>query len=420
MTRKRPRAINRISLLAFLVLSGMLSVLFQPVVSFALTEEELKAVIDQKNAELEKVNAEIQKTQNTLSATSAYASTLAKQISTIDKSINQVALNIRSSELTIDKLSLQIASLEEAVAEQEQELAHKRSAIGQTLRQMQEKDNENLLMVFLKSKSLAEGLATSQNILDLNEGLLVAVSDIERIKAQINQQIDEVSEKKEIKENESETLRAKKAIIEDQKAERSTILKNTKNQESAYQAMLRELEEKQAAIAKQIDDIEAQLRKDFDPALIPAAGAGELGYPVASPRLTQTYGATAFAQRAYRSGFHNGVDYGMSIGTPIFAAEDGEVVAAVATTSKLQYGYYILIKHHNNLSTLYAHLSRFAVTKGAQVKRGDIIGYSGNTGYVTGPHLHFVVYQSATVQLKSIAGAGLVPVGVTLNPLNYL
>lgn len=405
---------------AVLTVISLVTLSFQPSITYALTAEELKAVMDKKTAELEKVNAEIEKTQNTLNATAAYASTLQKQIGSIDKSINQVALNIRSSELTIDKLALQIAQLEDAVAEQERELGNKRGAISETLRQMQEKDNENLLMVFLKSQSLAEGLAKSQSILDLNDGLLVAVSEIERIKEQINQQIEEVSGKKVSKEKESATLKAKKSIIEDQKAERSSILKSTKSQESAYQAMLAELEKQQEAIAREVDEIEAKLRGEFDQSLIPTPGKGELGYPIASLRLTQGYGNVPGACKYYKSCFHNGVDYGAPIGTPVLAAEDGEVIAASTATSKLQYGYYVLIKHDNNLTTLYAHLSKIAAVKGTRVQRGEVIGYIGQTGYSFGPHLHFVVYQSATVKLQTLGGAGLVPLGVTLNPLNYL
>ncbi len=399
---------------------SVLSLTSVPMTALALTAEELKAAIDAKNAELEKINAQIEKTQSTLKATSVYASTLQKQIGTIDKSINQVSLNIKSSELTIDKLALQIASLEDTVEEQERDLAAKRVSISETLRNVQEKDNENLLIVFLKSESLADGLAKSQGILDLTDGLLDAVSDIQRIKEEITQQINEVSDKKSTKEKESQTLKAKKSIIEDQKAERSAILKQTKNQESAYQAMLTELEKQQQTIAKEVDDIEAKLRGEFDQSLIPTPGAGELGYPIATLRLTQGYGNVPGACKYYKSCFHNGVDYGAPIGTPILAAEDGEVVAASTATSKLQYGYYVLIKHDNNLSTLYAHLSKVAAVKGTRVKRGEVIGYLGQTGYAFGPHLHFVVYQAATVKLQVIGAAGLVPLGVTLNPLNYL
>lgn len=399
---------------------SVLSLTIQPTTALALTAEELKAAIDAKNAELEKINQQIEKTQSTLKATSVYASTLQKQIGTIDKTISQVALNIRSSELTIDKLALQIASLEDTVEEQEKDLAAKRVSISETLRNVQEKDNENLLIVFLKSDSLADGLAKSQGILDLTDGLLDAVSDIQRIKEQITQQIEEVSNKKSTKEKESQTLKAKKAIVEDQKAERSAILKQTKNQESAYQAMLSELEKQQETIAKEVDDIEAKLRGEFDQSLIPTPGKGELGYPLATLRMTQGYGNVPGACKYYKSCFHNGVDYGAPVGTPILAAEDGEVVAASTATSKLQYGYYVLIKHDNNLTTLYAHLSKVSAIKGSRVKRGEVIGYLGQTGYAFGPHLHFVVYQAATVKLQTIGAAGLVPLGVTLNPLNYL
>jgi murein DD-endopeptidase MepM/ murein hydrolase activator NlpD len=135
--------------------------------------------------------------------------------------------------------------------------------------------------------------------------------------------------------------------------------------------------------------------------------------------MTQAYGATKFAQKAYKTKFHNGVDFAVPIGTPVLAAEDGVVLMA-GNNGRVQYGKYIVIKHSNGLATLYGHLSRHAVATGSAVKRGDIIGYSGNTGYSTGAHLHFTVYLSSTVQLKAIGGAGVVPVGYTLNPSDYL
>ena len=93
----------------------------------------------------------------------------------------------------------------------------------------------------------------------------------------------------------------------------------------------------------------------------------------------------------------------------------------VSRWQKYQYGRYVLIKHDNNLSTLYAHLSRQVVARGATVKRGDLIGYSGNTGYSTGPHIHLTVYWAPSVQMKSVPpAAGLVPVGVTIDPNDYL
>lgn len=83
---------------------------------------------------------------------------------------------------------------------------------------------------------------------------------------------------------------------------------------------------------------------------------------------------------------HGGVDFAINIGEPIYAVFDGVVRVAQVNGG---YGNMILIRHYNNLETLYGHLSKIKVKAGQIVKAGDIIGYSGNTGFSTGPHLHF-------------------------------
>ncbi len=96
-------------------------------------------------------------------------------------------------------------------------------------------------------------------------------------------------------------------------------------------------------------------------------------------RLSSTYG-----WRWNRP--HGGIDFAIKIGEPIYAAFDG--VVRVAKTNG-GYGKMVLIRHFNNLETLYGHLSKILVDVGQEVKAGDTIGYSGNTGFSTGPHLHF-------------------------------
>ncbi|MGZ5276658.1 MAG: M23 family metallopeptidase, partial [Caldimonas sp.] len=85
---------------------------------------------------------------------------------------------------------------------------------------------------------------------------------------------------------------------------------------------------------------------------------------------------------------HNGVDYGAPSGTPVRTIGDGVVEFAGWQNG---YGNVIHIKHGNELSTVYAHLSRIDVAKGAKVEQGDTIGAVGQTGWATGPHLHFEV-----------------------------
>ncbi|MFA7081453.1 MAG: peptidoglycan DD-metalloendopeptidase family protein [Bacteroidales bacterium] len=83
---------------------------------------------------------------------------------------------------------------------------------------------------------------------------------------------------------------------------------------------------------------------------------------------------------------HGGIDFALNTGEPIYSVFDGVVRVAQVNGG---YGNMILVRHFNNLETLYAHLSKMIVKVGQEVKAGDIIGYSGNTGFSTGPHLHF-------------------------------
>jgi len=86
--------------------------------------------------------------------------------------------------------------------------------------------------------------------------------------------------------------------------------------------------------------------------------------------------------------FHSGVDIGSSYGHPIVAPADGVVTM---TDTMGGYGKTIMISHGNGISTRYGHLSGFAVTTGQHVQRGEVIGYVGESGRSTGPHLHYEV-----------------------------
>jgi murein DD-endopeptidase MepM/ murein hydrolase activator NlpD len=103
-------------------------------------------------------------------------------------------------------------------------------------------------------------------------------------------------------------------------------------------------------------------------------------WPVSGP-VTSPFG--------YRWGrLHAGIDIGVGYGTPIHAAASGTVVLAGWTGG---YGNYTCIDHGGGLATCYAHQSSYAVSSGAQVSQGQVIGYVGNTGHSFGAHLHFEV-----------------------------
>lgn len=100
---------------------------------------------------------------------------------------------------------------------------------------------------------------------------------------------------------------------------------------------------------------------------------------------------------------HDGVDFRARIGTPIYATGDGVVKFAGRRGT---YGILLEIDHGFGYETRYAHLSRFSdgIRPGKRIKRGDIVGYTGNTGVTTGPHLHYEVRKN----------------GRAVDPLNYL
>ena len=85
---------------------------------------------------------------------------------------------------------------------------------------------------------------------------------------------------------------------------------------------------------------------------------------------------------------HNGVDFKAPVGTPVYAPADGEVTFSGYQRAA---GYYVIIKHQSNYSTVYMHLSKSEVKRGQQVRVGQIIARSGNTGRTTGPHLHYEI-----------------------------
>lgn len=88
---------------------------------------------------------------------------------------------------------------------------------------------------------------------------------------------------------------------------------------------------------------------------------------------------------------YNGVDLAAPIGTHIRAAAGGTVIVAKTSGWNGGYGLYVVIRHPNGVQTLYAHMSKVAVTVGQQVAQGELIGYVGSTGRSTGPHCHVEV-----------------------------
>ena len=152
--------------------------------------------------------------------------------------------------------------------------------------------------------------------------------------------------------------------------------------------------------SKKIDQLTKQLylqSKSFDEIIELAKNKSKMlaSIPAIQPvankdlkRMTSGYGYRIHPIYKTRK-MHYGMDYSAKVGTEIYATGDG--VVSKVKRSKRGYGNYVKINHGYGYETLYAHMSKYIVKKGQKVKRGEVIGYVGNTGISTVPHLHYEV-----------------------------
>ena len=414
----------------FLLASGMAS---QKVFGqLASSKEDLQSKIQQKTQELQTISAQLQEAQKNLSQTQGERQTLQKQVNAYQSTINQLNLSIKEDTLSIQKLNLEVDSLSYDLTDIQNSMKDKKAAVNQIILNIQKSDNENanLLAMFLKSKTLADGVLETQSLSNMHNQLKVDMDNLAVLNDQYQDTLKEKNGKLSQAQLRQSNLSNRKTIITNQKEEQQTILVQTKNQEAIYQKQLSALKKLQDKIDAEIETMGMELRKNIDPRLLPAHDTSVLLDPVPKGVLSQGYGRTAFAVKTYKGQWHNGVDIAAPVGTEMFAPADGTVIN-VGNQDKFcpraAYGKFIVIKHDNGLTTLYGHMSLQVVSIGQKVARGQLIGYVGKTGWATGPHVHFTVFASQTLtpahtgypEGTKPSTCGPMPVGGDLNPLLY-
>jgi murein DD-endopeptidase MepM/ murein hydrolase activator NlpD len=338
---------------------------------------------------------------------------------------------ISSTDLEINKLILEISRTESDIDDTE-------AAIASVIRAEYQSSHDSLVELLLGHDRLSEFWEAYEAHRNVRNLMATKVTQLDSFKLLLEEQRDEQESKRSQLTSLKEQYSDQTVVLQNNKAEQSELLAATREEEKSYQQLLAERRAAQEQITKELRDYESKLQFILDPNTIPTAGTRVFDWPLKNVIITQYFGGTEFAARnaSVYGGrpYHSGIDLGTPRGTPLYAPLAGTVRATGNTDAVpgcMSWGKWTLIDHANGLSTLYAHQDLISVTPGQRVATGEIIGYTGNTGYSTGPHLHFTVYAQDGVtvrrfnEIKTVTSCGPAtsPVAATeayLDPMLYL
>lgn len=394
-------------------------IIFLLVGRFVFADTDNDALLEQiraKDAEIKKLEAELIKYRDTLSKTQTQSKTLKGQISLLETQIAKLKADLKITQAKISKTESNIWLYSKKITETGSKIAQRQEAISRSVRFLAYIDDFGFVSALLQSRKLSDFLSRSEYIINLEDRLYANLKAISKDKKELEELLSNQKEFKNELTDLKKELQVKNILIQNQKSNKSELLKETKNQEAEYQKIISQIQIKQAQIQKEIFELEDKLRGEVGD--VPRPRPGALAWPLLG-RLTQGYGPTSvtgFYNDAYK--FHNGIDIAFEYGAPIRASLDGAVIAS-GDNGRYAYGKWLAIRHDNGLTTLYAHLSSKTINIGQSARQGQIIGYEGSTGFVTGPHLHFTVYSTNTFRAEN-RWFGLLPLGGSVNPLDYL
>lgn len=401
----------------------------------AQSASELRSQIAEHNEQIQELQAEIAKYQKELETLGKQKNTLQSTVNTLAVQQKQLATEIQVTERKIRAANLKISELTLSIGNKEETIKNALATIGKMLQRVAENESVPLVARILGAKSFGEAWAEADHAVQVNRAFRENIKVLESIREELTDNRDEVSKTKTALVSLQNELSTQKRSVDATKKAQQDLLTQTKNQEANYQKLLADKRAEEATFQAALFELASQLDYIVDPSRIPPVGSGVLRWPVDDVFVTQQFGKTSFSGRLYASGTHDGVDFRTKtasnptgIGTPIRAAGSGAVHAVnLGAVPNCQYGKWVLIKHGNGLATLYAHLSEVQVGKGKAITRGEVIGYSGNTGYAVGPHLHFGVYLADAVALKQYTCKSgytvtipIAPINGYLNPMSYL
>jgi murein DD-endopeptidase MepM/ murein hydrolase activator NlpD len=408
------------------------------VVTAQVDIEALQTEIRDRNNRLSEIEKEIAAFEASLKEVGAEKKTLQSAINRLELERGKVVAEIKYTEQKISSTDLEINKLILEINATEKDIEQNEAAIAETIRRIYKTDKVTMIEAMLQNEHLSEFWSTLQTLDRVRNSMNERVANLTELQNTLEEKRDQTTERRGELVDLKNQYSDQSSVLANNKAERNELLVATKNEEANYQTLLKQKQAAREQIVKEMRDFEAKLSFILNPNTIPAAGSRVFDWPIKNVVITQYFGGTEFAKRnagVYGGrAYHPGVDFGVPSGSQITAPLAGTVRATGNTDAVpgcYSWGKWTLIDHANGLSTLYAHQSVQSVVPGQRVATGEVIGYSGNTGYSTGPHLHFTVYAKDGVSVRKFneikavtsCGAATTPVAATeayLDPMLYL
>lgn len=379
---------------------------------------EIKEKQAQNEAEAEELNAQLESLRSETADAQAYQETLVAQIENYQESIDLARERI-------DELNSSISTLEDEIEKADAEYADTFEQLKVRLNALYTSGGElTTLEILLDSTSLYDFSVRSEAIQGVTRHDKQLMEEIKAYMLQTQEQRDELSVQKEELAEQKKDLESKQSELQVLEEENQRLIEELQLQSAEAENLIAENEAESQDYLAQLDSLIAQRSEQAareeaerqqalenqqnqgggssDAGSSSSGSSGSSGSSNDSSVLNTGdlsfswplagYGYGSITQY-YGNNGHMGLDIGIPYGTPIYAAESGQVISAEYHWS---WGNNVLIWHNGTYSTRYAHCSSLAVSAGEYVQKGQVIGYAGSTGNSTGNHLHFEVYQNGS------------------------
>lgn len=373
-----------------------------PANAIARTVEEIEQEQSQLDEEKQQLEDKLQKLRDDEAQKQAYQETLQQKIDVLQTQINTARQDISDLNAHITELTLKLEKSEEKIQSTIDQFKQRLVALYKA-------GDVSTLQILLDSSSFSDFTMRSEMMRSMTKHDQELMNKIEEYmeSTEAEREDCEASKKKvadlqkklESQQKELDVLYQENAnaiaALQDAQATTEDAIAENEKQGAAKIAEMEELIAKQKAAEEEARRQQQASGGEWmgDNVTYPTGGGGVEGFNPIWPLPGVTYVS------CYYGGYagHRGMDIAGAWGTPVVAAESGTVIAANDYDSwGDSWGYYVLIYHNGTFTTRYAHLSSLAVVNGQQVSQGDVVGYEGATGNVTGPHLHFEVYENGS------------------------